>query len=69
MYKRQILGWGEVTGRVEEGFAADLVVVDDNPLESFLNLSAPRMVIARGHLIEDPAFETLDELDAILDGI
>ncbi|WP_256366415.1 amidohydrolase family protein [Corynebacterium sp. HMSC05E07] len=64
-----ILGWGEITGRVEEGFAADLVVVDANPLESFRNLSAPHMVIARGHLIEEPAFETLDELDVVLDGI
>ena len=43
--------------------------MDDNPLESFRNLSAPRMVIARDRLIEDPAFETLDELNAILDGI
>ena len=29
----------------------------------------PRMVIARGHLIEDPAFDTFDELDAVLDGM
>ena len=65
----EILGWGDVTGRVQEGFDADLVVVDANPLESFRNLSAPHMVIARGHLIEEPAFETLDELDAVLDGI
>ena len=43
--------------------------MDANPLESFRNLSAPHMVITRGHLIEEPAFETLDELDAVLDGI
>lgn len=64
-----ILGWGEVTGRVEEGFDADLVVVDANPLESFRNLSDPHLVVARGRLIENPNVEKIDELDSVLDGI
>lgn len=64
-----ILGWGEVTGRVEEGFDADLVVVDANPLESFRNLSDPHLVVARGRLIENPSVEKIDELDSVLDRI
>lgn len=43
----EILGWGEITGRIEPGFDADLAVVDGNPLESFRNLAQPSVVIAR----------------------
>jgi imidazolonepropionase-like amidohydrolase len=42
------LGLGELTGRLEPGFAADLLVVDGNPLEDLGALLRPIFVLARG---------------------
>jgi imidazolonepropionase-like amidohydrolase len=65
----RILGLDEVTGSVEPGKAADLVVLRANPLDDFRALASPVMVIARGTVIDSPAVERFDELDAQLDSI
>ena len=57
MYKRQ-----------EAGKAADLIVLDRNPLENLEALRDVRMVMARGVLDEHPRVKRLAELDVELDG-
>ncbi|WP_144711908.1 amidohydrolase family protein [Curtobacterium pusillum] len=63
----RILGLGERTGRIEPGFDADLLVVDGNPLEDLRALSRPRMVVARGVLIDAPTVQRFDDIDERLD--
>ncbi|MHA6626272.1 amidohydrolase family protein [Pseudonocardia sichuanensis] len=63
----RILGLHEVTGSIEPGKAADLVVLDANPLDGFRAFVAPRMVVARGAVIDRPSVERFAELDAQLD--
>lgn len=63
----KILGLDSVTGSIAAGKVADLVVVDADPLESFRNLAAPRMVIARGERIVRPQITRIDEIDGLLD--
>jgi imidazolonepropionase-like amidohydrolase len=40
-----------VTGRLAPGLAADVLVVDGNPLEDLAALTRPRLVIARGRVV------------------
>jgi imidazolonepropionase-like amidohydrolase len=49
-----VLGLGAVTGRVEPGLAADLLVVDGEPDARLSALRAVRLVVARGR-VRDPA--------------
>ena len=63
----RILGLDKITGSVEPGKAADLVVLRANPLENFGSFTDPRMVIARGAIIESPTVERFDQLDAHMD--
>ena len=48
------LGLGGVTGRLATGFAADILIVDGNPLEDLRVLEKPVAVWARGDLIAGP---------------
>ncbi|MFQ9178573.1 MAG: amidohydrolase family protein [Eggerthella lenta] len=61
-------GAGRRDGPVEAGKAADLIVLDRNPLENLEALRDVRMVMARGVLDEHPRVKRLAELDAELDG-
>lgn len=63
----RILGLAGVTGSVEPGKAADIVVLRANPLDDFRAFTSPRMVIARGTIIENPTVQRFDQIDAHLD--
>jgi imidazolonepropionase-like amidohydrolase len=63
----RILGLDDVTGSVKPGKAADLVVLEANPLEGFRAFADPHMVIARGAIIERPHVTRFDEIDAHMD--
>jgi len=65
----ELLGLRQVTGAVEEGLSADLLLTDSDPLQDVRTLSAPRAVIARGQLVDDLVVETFDEIDAALEQI
>lgn len=63
----RILGVDDVTGAVEKGKAADLVVTAANPLENIRTLARPLTVVVRGHVIDAPRFEEFEEIDRLLD--
>lgn len=64
-----VLGLDKVTGSAEPGKAADLVILRANPLDDFRVFTSPAMVIARGTIIEHPAVECFDQIDAHLDSL
>ena len=50
----KIAGIDTYTGSIEGGKDADLLVLNDNPLEDLKALSQPYMVMSRGRLIKNP---------------
>ncbi|MBQ2689333.1 MAG: amidohydrolase family protein, partial [Solobacterium sp.] len=63
----QLAGIGDITGSIEPGKEADLIVTDDNPLSDLTTLRNVRMVMARGRLIQTPKVKRKAEVDARLD--
>lgn len=63
----EILGISEITGSIEDGKCADLIVLDQNPLEDLSRLQDVSMVMARGHLIKEPKVKRIDYIDKELD--
>ena len=66
----KLLGLGDVTGTIEKGKCADLIVTTGNPLEDLCALANVRMVMSMGRLIRDPSFRKnpviAEELDKFL---
>lgn len=46
-----------------------MVVVSQSPLDGFDALTSPRMVVARGEIIDQPQVERFDEVDADLNAL
>ena len=63
----RILGLDDITGSIENGKDADLVVLDANPIDGFRAFTNLRMVVARGDMIDEPSVTRHAELDARLD--
>ena len=63
----ELAGLGSVTGTIEKGKAADMIVTENNPLDDLRALSEVKTVVARGRLIKDPKFKVKQNVKAELD--
>ncbi|MCM3030812.1 MULTISPECIES: amidohydrolase family protein [unclassified Niallia] len=63
----EILGIDHLTGTIEMGKRADLIVMDHNPLENIKTLSNITMVMVNGQLIKNPNVNKMKEVDDLLD--
>ena len=62
-----IAGLGDITGSVEEGKCADLIVSKNNPLENFNALEKLEYVFASGKLYDHPKIKKMEDVDIELD--
>ena len=56
-----------LTGSIEKGKAADLIVTAENPLEDLRALRNLELVVARGNVIEHPVIKKRKRVQAELD--
>lgn len=63
----EMAGIGDVTGTIEAGKCADMIVTEGNPLEDLRTLRTIDMVIARGERIEHPQVKIRKQVEAELD--
>ncbi|MEO2206584.1 amidohydrolase family protein [Paenibacillus pabuli] len=65
----KILGIEDVTGTVDIGKQADLIVLDQSPLENIEALSDVRMVMVKGNLIQTPSVTRIQQVDDVLNSV
>lgn len=65
----KILGIDKFTGTLDIGKQADLIVLEQNPLEQIEALSDISMVMVKGNLIDKPSVTRIPEVDAVLDSV
>lgn len=65
----KILGVDQVTGTLEVGKNADLIVLEHNPLERIEALSNVNMVMVNGNLIPTPSVTRIPEVDQLLNSV
>lgn len=63
----ELAGIGHITGSIEKGKAADMIVTAENPLEDLRALRNPEMVVARGSIIEHPKIKKRKQVEVELD--
>ena len=63
----RIAGIDDITGSIEPGKCADMIVTKRNPLEDLGALRTVRMVVTRGQLIRDPNVKKMAEAERELD--
>ena len=63
----EMAGIGDETGTVAQGKCADLIVTKENPLEDLKALRHVELVVAKGHLIEQPKMKVNPVVEAELD--
>ncbi len=62
-----LAGIGHLTGSIEKGKAADLIVTAENPLEDLRALRNLELVVARGNVIKHPVIRKRKQVEAELD--
>ena len=63
----ELAGLGDVTGTLEAGKAADMIVTAKNPLDDLRALRKVEMVVTRGRVIAHPAFRHRKNVERELD--
>lgn len=63
----RLAGIDNITGSIEKGKDADLIVTDENPLDDLHTLRNVRMVMARGELLRHPSVKRNPVVDQELD--
>lgn len=63
----ELAGIGDVTGTVETGKCADLIVTKENPLKDLCALRNIDMVVARGEMIAHPKVKKRKNVETELD--
>lgn len=63
----KVAGIGDITGTLEKGKCADMIVTAKNPLEDIRALGQVEMVVARGKRIENPKVKVRKQVKAELD--
>ena len=61
------LGFSDVTGSVEAGKDADLIVLAEDPAKNLRTLADPQLVIARGKPVWRPEVKHFEDIDHLLD--
>ena len=56
-----------ITGSIEVGKYADILVADKNPLDDFRNMSVPYMVVARGKVYKEKLVKKYEKCETELD--
>lgn len=59
----EVLGIDNITGSIEMGKSADLIVTDENPLENIDTLGKIKHVVVRGKLIKNPKVKKVKKLE------
>lgn len=63
----EIAGLDAITGSIEVGKYADILVADKNPLDDFRNMSVPYMVVARGKVYKEKLVKKYEKCETELD--
>ena len=63
----RLAGVGDITGSIEKGKCADMIVTSKNPLDDLNNLRNIDMVISRGQIIRNPKVKRNAYVDSYLD--
>ena len=63
----ELAGIGTITGSIQKGKSADMIVTAQNPLEDLRALRHLEMVMARGTMIEHPKVKKRKQVEAELD--
>ena len=63
----ELAGIGDITGSIEKGKAADMIVTAENPLEDLRALRDLEMVVARGSIIDHPKIKKRKQVETELD--
>ncbi len=65
----KVVGVDDVTGTIEEGKCADMIVMSRNPLDDLTALRDLDMIVVRGKIIENPRPKRNGNIERELDGI
>ncbi|WP_342481099.1 amidohydrolase family protein [Paenibacillus sp. FSL L8-0340] len=65
----EILGIDHLTGSIDIGKQADLIVMEQNPLDNIQALSDVAMVMVKGNLIRTPSVTRIQAVDELLDSV